>query len=101
FEPLPRGLQVTMPCFGFVRWKLDVRKAPSQVTAGTRLLVVRHKPCNGGAIPEQHERDVLIMRAVRAVGEIAGGFSDADFQLFHNIRLSNYHIIRSSRKTRA
>ena len=60
-----------------------------KLATGADPLIVRNQPGDGRAVLEQHERDVLAMGAVDAIGKISGGVGDANRLLFHKIRLSD------------
>jgi hypothetical protein len=83
-----------MPGGGFIFSQAGFGQRLGQVTTRTGLLIVRHQPGNGRAILNQHKGDVLIMRAVDAIGKIARGVRDTD--LSHKIRLSDFHPISTN-----
>lgn len=79
-----------MPGGGFIFRQVSMGQRVGQIPAQTDLFAVRYQAGDGRAVFEQNEGDVLIMRAVDAIGKIARGFRHADTRLSHTIRLSDF-----------
>lgn len=79
-----------MPGGGFIFRQISVGQSVGQIPARADLLAVRHQAGDGRSVFEQNESDVLIMRAVDAIGKIARGVRHADTRLSHKIRLSDF-----------
>ena len=76
------------PRSGIVIRQFGFAPGLSQVTAKADFFIVRHYASKRSSILEEHKRDVLIMGAVDAIGEITCRFRDADDGYFHKIRFS-------------
>jgi hypothetical protein len=93
FELFARDLQITVPGGGFIFRQVSVGQRVGQIPAEADLFAVRHQAGDGRAVFEQNESDVLIMRAVDAIGKIARGVRHADTRLSHKIRLSDILLL--------
>lgn len=79
-----------MPGGGFSFRQVSMGQRVGQIPAEADLFTVRYQAGDGRAVFEQNESDVLIMRAVDAIGKIARSVRHADTRLTHKIRLSDF-----------
>jgi hypothetical protein len=91
---MARAMEIAVPGSCFFRRKLGGKQGRRQVAARTDLLVVRDKTGHWRAALEEDERDILVMRSIYAVGEVARRLGHAD-RLLHGIRLSDFtHFVK-------
>ena len=85
------SFQITMPRSGFVLRQVIFSQSFGQIAANTDSLVVRYKARDRLTVLQKHKGNILIMRAVNAVGKIARSFRDGYARFLHE---SDYQSIR-------
>jgi len=78
-------LQITVPCSRFVLGQFDFGQSLGQIAASANFLIVRHEAREWFAVLQQHERDILVVGTVHAVGKTASGFGDRYASFFPKI----------------
>jgi len=82
-----------MPRSGFILRQASFNQSLGQIAAHTYFFVVWYEARDRLTVLQKHKGNVLIVRAVYAVGEIARSFCDSYARFLHK---SDYQIIRLS-----
>src|SRR5271163_2929789 len=85
--------------------QVGLREGLGQIAAHANFLVVWPEASERLAVLQKHERDVLIVSPINAIGEIARGLCNtwarflhkSDYQTIRFLRLSQEYVSRASR----